>query len=332
MESRLQALSVWCDNKLGKALDYTLLAGDASFRKYYRAMDGADSFVVVDAPPQQESLAAFVSVTRLLQQLEVKVPKIFHIDVQNGFMLLSDFGDTHYLDALTVDSANNLYTDAFTALVRLAAAPMTLTAALPTFDAKLLHAELGLFEVWYLNQHGQLEIPSNLTRQLHDAFDWLVESALKQPQVLVHRDFHSRNLMLLSDDNPGVIDYQDAVVGPLTYDVVSLLKDCYIKWPENMRLNWLHQFFTLLPNGLIKNVSFEDFKRYFDLMGVQRHLKAIGIFARLSHRDNKHQYLEDIPRTWSYITELLPVYPDLAPIIELGQQVISKTSNKRLSA
>jgi len=257
----------------------------------------------MDAPPDREDCRPFVAIATRMQQAGLHVPEIFEQDLEHGFLLLEDLGTRAYLGALTAESADSLYADATGALLRLqTAAPVQ---GLPAYDRAMLLREMQLFPDWLLERHLGLELDTQERDMLEAAFACLTESALAQPVVCVHRDFHSRNLMLLDADNPGVIDFQDAVAGPVTYDLVSLLRDCYVRWPADRVDAWVGDYFRrasaqLLPRDIEESVFLE----WFDLMGVQRHLKAAGIFARLHHRDGKPGYLADIPRTLGYVVEV----------------------------
>ena len=238
---------------------------------------------------------------------------------EDGFLLLSDLGTRPYLEALQrePDSAPRLYDDAIRALMRMQQQGTASQNHLPPYDEKLLRFELSLFHDWLCGTHLDISFTEDEDERWQQLCDWFVANALDQPQVFVHRDYHSRNLMLTDENNPGILDFQDAVEGPLTYDLVSLLKDCYIKWPADQVWAWARDFYNGLGTSIRNSIDESQFRRYFELMGVQRHLKAAGIFARLNHRDGKSVYLGDIPRTLSYITDLAPRYAELANLVEL---------------
>lgn len=322
MPERFESLQHWLKDVLNTS-DFVLkpASEDASFRYYYRLSIDNNTFIVMDAPPQQENCEPFIQVTSILHACHVNAPIIHNMNLEQGFLLLSDFGNEHYLDKLDHSSVNSLYSDAIKALVSM----QTLGDAkdLNNYDESLLRFEMALFMEWLLDKHLKLELNQKQLRSVEEVFNLLVTNALKQPQVFVHRDFHSRNLMLTKENNPGVIDYQDAVYGPISYDLVSLLKDCYIKWPIDKINAWVDLYLDELSTR-DSDHGFErkEFQRWFDLMGVQRHLKASGIFARLSHRDGKHSFLKDIPRTLSYIVELKQAYKDLAPLCQLIEESI----------
>lgn len=288
-------------------------SADASFRRYFRVTDTVtgQTFVVMDAPPDKEDCGPFVHITQLLRGVHVNAPAIITMDLERGFLLLDDLGDRQYLDHLDENSSETLYHDALIALVNM----QRIQDHLPSYDRQRLLDEMELFEPWYLNRHLGIELDARQTSMLNSIFDLLIDSALEQPQVFVHRDYHSRNLMLVDSNNPGVIDYQDAVIGPVTYDLVSLFKDCYIEWPRAKVEYWLDRYLELTPVGI--TVDRTCFIRWFDLMGVQRHLKVLGIFARLNYRDGKSRYLDDLPLTLRYVLDCCERYSELAPLRDL---------------
>ena len=273
----------------------------------------------MDAPPEQEDCLPFLRVAGYLEAMRLNAPRIIEANLDEGFLLLSDLGSRQYLDALLEDTATapDLYTDAIQALLAMQTRGAAYQSQLPPYDDTLLRFELSLFHDWLCGTHLDIEFSDKDERAWQDCCDLLVANALDQPQVFVHRDYHSRNLMLTAADNPGILDFQDAVEGPLSYDLVSLLKDCYVQWPAEQVWQWALEFFNGLEAAVRERIDEEQFRRYFELMGAQRHLKAAGIFARLGHRDGKLAYLTDVPRTLSYIVELGPRYPELGFVIEL---------------
>ena len=323
---RLQHLKVWLDEQLsalylnngwGAVPPATLTAAssDASFRRYFRWEGEGRSFIVMDAPPPQENCKPFVDIAQLLRISEINVPEIFAQDLDRGFLLLNDLGNKTFLDVINDDNADELFDDAIEALLAFQQLPMT--APLPSYDVALLRRELELFPEWYVRRHLGIELDAQQQAQWQRVSDVLIDSALAQPKVLVHRDFMPRNLML-SIPNPGVLDFQDAVYGPVTYDITCLFKDAFLSWPEERVRNWLQDYWKLaLPLGIPVQRDFEEFLRASDLMGVQRHLKVIGIFARICHRDGKPRYLADVPRFFSYIEAVLARRPELAELGEL---------------
>jgi len=273
----------------------------------------------MDAPPEQEDCLPFLRVAGYLEAMRLNAPRIIEANLDEGFLLLSDLGSRQYLDALLEDTATapDLYTDAIQALLAMQRRGAAYQSQLPPYDDTLLRFELSLFHDWLCGTHLDIEFSDKDEQAWQDCCDLLVANALDQPQVFVHRDYHSRNLMLTAADNPGILDFQDAVEGPLSYDLVSLLKDCYVQWPAEQVWQWALEFYNGLDAAVRERIDEEQFRRYFELMGAQRHLKAAGIFARLCHRDGKSAYLEDVPRTLSYIVELGPRYPELGFVIEL---------------
>ena len=314
-DSRQQALQAWLQQAWPKPLQRLRPASaDASFRRYFRVDEQGSgrSLIVMDAPPQHEDCRPFVHITELIRGVGVNAPEILAQDVEQGFLLLADLGNRTYLDHLP-DNADALYHDAIDALIRM----QRISSDLPAYDSRLLTQEMALLEQWYLNVHLGVTLDDSQKQVLDHAMQLLVDSALQQPQVFVHRDYHSRNLMLTEHNNPGVIDYQDAVNGALTYDLVSLFKDCYIAWPRERVLQWLTQYLDKSE----RNCDHEQFVRWFDWMGVQRHLKVLGIFARLHHRDGKPQYLNDLPLTLRYVLDSCARYPELQALHRLLSQV-----------
>ncbi len=319
-DARLAALRVWADDIDAVAGSEPVPASsDASFRRYFRMAKSARSFIVMDAPPENEDCLPFLRVAGYLESMQLNAPRVLEINLDDGFLLLSDLGSRPYLDALQEDpaAASRLYDDAIRALLRMQRSGTAFQNHLPPYDEKLLHFELSLFHDWLCGKHLGIEFGDDDEAYWQQLCNLLVTNALDQPQVFVHRDYHSRNLMLTENDNPGILDFQDAVEGPLTYDIVSLLKDCYIKWPAAQVWQWALDFYNGLDAGLRGSVDEAQFRRYFDLMGVQRQLKAAGIFARLNHRDGKSVYLGDVPRTLSYIVDVAPRYPELAQLVTL---------------
>ncbi|MCX7892917.1 MAG: phosphotransferase [Burkholderiales bacterium] len=291
-------------------------SADASFRRYFRVTfpgTSRASVIAMDAPPDKEDSRPFVHVARLMAAAGLNVPAILAADLGEGFLLLSDLGTTPYLAALDEGSADRLFRDALAALVKwqLATAP----GALPPYDAALLRRELDLFPEWYLGRHLGLALGAAERDMLERTFALLIASATAQPQVFVHRDFMPRNLMVC-DPNPGVLDFQDAVVGPISYDVVSLFRDAFLSWPEARVLDWTIRYWESARRaGLPVAADFADFWRDFEWMGLQRHLKVLGIFARIRYRDGKTGYLEDTPRFVGYVREVASRYAALAPLL-----------------
>ena len=292
---------------------------DASFRSYFRLHKGSKSFIVMDAPPPQEGCLPFVRIADYLVSMKLSAPRVIEADVENGFLLLSDLGNKQYLDTLVDDAstADSLYADAIDVLLVMQRKGEAYQSSLPPYDDALLRFELSLFRDYLCKTHLKLNLDDIAETKWQSCCDVLVKNALNQPQVFVHRDYHSRNLMVMSDGNPGILDFQDAVEGPFTYDLVSLLKDCYICWPAEQVRHWALSYYRNLGSNTRERVDEKRFCRYFELMGVQRHLKAAGIFCRLNHRDGKSSYLNAVPRTLAYIVELDGRYEELDFLIPL---------------
>ena len=276
----------------------------------------------MDAPPPQEDCLPFVRVAGFLESMQLSSPRVIEADIENGFLLLSDLGSKQYLDKLVEEPhlADSLYSDAIDALLVMQRRGEAYQTALPPYSEKLLRFELSLFHDWLCGKHLQLQLSSDDEQNWQACCDMLVETALRQPQVFVHRDYHSRNLMVLSENGPGILDFQDAVEGPFTYDLVSLLKDCYVRWPADQVQTWALNYYQKLSDNTRTQINEQQFLRYFELMGVQRQLKAAGIFCRLNHRDGKDWYLNDVPRTLEYIIELGPRYEDLGFLVRLIEE------------
>jgi hypothetical protein len=317
---RLSRLTDWLAKlEAPKTLPASLrpASSDASFRRYFRVdVEGGGTLIAMDAPPPQEDVRPFVHVAALFAATGVTVPAILASDIEQGFLLLSDLGSTTYLKQLSPDTAHKLYLDAIEALVQLQvhSAP----GQLPEYDRELLHRELMLFPDWYLSKHRNASLDDKQRSDLNAVFDALLANNLAQPQVFVHRDYHSRNLMVLQTGNPGILDFQDAVYGPITYDLVSLLRDAYIEWDEEMVLDWAVRYWEHARRaGLPIAPDIDMFYRDFEFMGLQRHLKVLGIFARLSHRDGKDAYLNDMPLVMQYVRKTAYRYKEFSPLIRL---------------
>jgi len=286
----------------------SVVAGDASPRRYFRLVLAHGSYVLVEAPPATEKNTAFVHVDELLRSAGVKVPAVLGVDYERGFLLLEDLGDRLLLPLLNAASVDAWYRQAFTVLAKMAAVDTTSTG-LPDYDRALLREELGRFQEWFVERLLGYTVPAQEQAGLDKLLAQLIDSALEQPRVLVHRDFHSRNLMVSGGDELAVIDFQDAVVGPVTYDLVSLLRDCYIQWPAAQVQDWALAYCDLLrAHGLAVDVEQAQFLRWFDWMGLQRHLKVLGTFARLFLRDGKSAYLDDLPLVIDYVMEITAKY------------------------
>ena len=315
--ARLARLRQWTESVLHEPLDHLVTASaDASFRRYFRARTASGSYIVMDAPPSHEDCRPYVHIARLFRAAGANTPEILAENLAEGFLLLTDFGDTTYMSALNETNADALYRDANAELVKIQRASRP--GELPDYDEALLRRELMLFPDWYLARHLGLEADPVRNETLEAAFAAILANNLAQPRVYVHRDWHSRNLMLTERDNPGVLDFQDAVYGPITYDLVSIYKDAYIAWDEERVLDWVIRYWQAARQaGLPVREDFAEFFRDFEWMGVQRHLKVLGIFARLYHRDGKAGYLKDMPLVMSYLRRVCERYGALHPLARL---------------
>jgi N-acetylmuramate 1-kinase len=319
-DTRREALERWLAPHVGPSYQLAPASEDASFRRYWRAtLDDGRSFVAMDAPPDKEDCRAFVRVARMLTDAGVHAPQVIAQDLAQGFLLLSDLGTRTYLQELNADRGKNdaarLFADATDALLRWQLA--TRAGELPPYDEALLRREMNLFPEWYVGRHLRKELSASQKNSLEGIFRLLVQSALAQPEVYVHRDYMPRNLML-SDPNPGVLDFQDAVLGPITYDMVSLLRDAFISWDPERVLDWSVRYWEKARRaGLPVAQDFGEFWRAFEWMGLQRHLKVLGIFARINYRDGKPHYLADTPRFVGYARDVAGRYAALAPLAKL---------------
>jgi len=314
---RMDLLREWLREQLGRD-DFSLASAssDASFRRYFRVeREGSQSLIVMDAPPGHEDCRPFVHVAALFGAAGVHVPKVLAQDLKQGFLLLSDLGTRTYLASLDESSADSLYRDALEALVKIQA--VSRHGELPDYDRALLERELRLFPDWYIERQLSLPLQDAERGALESAFELILAENLAQPRVYVHRDYHSRNLMV-SDPNPGVLDFQDAVYGPITYDLVSLLRDAYIEWSEERVLDWCIRYWERARRaGLPVHPDFGEFYRSFDWMGAQRQLKVLGIFARLWKRDGKEGYVADQPLVMRYLKRTCRRYRELLPLARL---------------
>jgi N-acetylmuramate 1-kinase len=314
-DSRLALLTRWVVDDLGFTGSRIEPASvDASFRRYFRLTRGTDTYIVMDAPPDKETLGPFVGVARMLKGMGLNVPVVLARDMPRGLLLLSDLGTRPYLAELVAGrEVDRLYADAMSALAKMQTAGAAAAAALPRYDRTLLCREMDLMPDWFLGRHLGAAADGAERSMLDRLFEALVQSALEQPATFVHRDYHSRNLLVCEHANPGILDFQDAVYGAVTYDLVSLLKDCYIAWPASRVRDWALQYRErLLGAGFGVGADEAKFMRWFDLMGLQRHIKVLGIFARLYYRDGKPGYLEDLPRVLAYAQSAAALYPETA--------------------
>ena len=323
-DPRLEKLINWLKS-LPKSYEFDLnsvvpASSDASFRRYFRVnalqKDQKTTFIVMDAPTDKEDSRPFIKIAKLFQDAGLQVPVVLESDLDLGFLLLSDLGNTTYLSIINEKNANALYQDAATALIKLQLASQP--GILPNYDAALLTREMELFPEWYLGKHLNFKLNDAQQKSWDGIVKLLVENNLSQPQTFVHRDYHCRNLMFTESNNPGVLDFQDAVYGPITYDLVSLWRDAYIEWDEEQQMDWLIRYWEQAKKtGLPINQDFGDFYRDFEWMGLQRHLKVLGIFARLSHRDGKDGYLKDLPMVLKYIEKVAGRYIVFKPLVRI---------------
>lgn len=285
------------------------LSGDASFRRYFRIIVDEKTYVVMDAPPEHENCDAFIAIANSFAGTAVRFPSVIAKELTHGFLLLSDFGDRQLLPLLHCQSADNLYHNAMHTLLKI---QQCATISIPVFDDALYWREFDIFDAWYVKKNRKKNVSLVAENTLQNIYQLLIDSAHSQPRVFVHRDYHSRNIMLCQDGELGILDFQDAVKGPITYDLVSLLRDCYIAWPVSQTERWAYEFYQQLN----LSVDFATFLRWFDWMGLQRHLKCLGIFSRLHFRDGKNGYLKEIPRVLAYVSHVCERYPELSGLRE----------------
>jgi len=329
MPERIKKIKQWLETDLQASISsFETASSDASFRRYFRVKFSGwgekelqPSYIVMDAPPEKENIEPFIKIARYFEQVGLHVPHIFEINFIDGFLLLSDLGKTAYLDMLNQESVGQLYDDAFNALIKLQSVNIKSLDGqleLPMYSKELLKMEMQLLEDWFIKVHLQYPLSNSELDILHATIERLLDEVLCQPQVIVHRDYHSRNLMIVDENNPGIIDFQDAVVGPCSYDLVSLLNDSYIAWPESQVEQWVASFHQkLLVEGIIAEKDFSIFQHWFTTMAMQRQIKVVGIFCRLYHRDGKENYLNDIPQTMAYLLRNSAKYPEYQPFHKL---------------
>lgn len=322
--NRTAAIHAWLATITAPSLQLETIrpaSADASFRRYFR-IDGNDgqTYIVMDAPQPVEDVRPFIQIAELFAQINLSVPKVLAQDVEQGLLLLTDLGTQMYFDALkdadANDATHHLYMDAIDALVQMQSHSQA--EVLPEYDRAFLLRELMIFPEWYINQHLGVTLDAEQNASLLKVFDALLANIVAQPQVYVHRDFHSRNLMVMEQGNPGILDFQGALYGPITYDLVSLLRDAYLQWDEEKVLDWAIRYWEKARRaGLPVTPDFDQFYRDFEFMGLQRHIKILGIFARLAHRDGKQAYLKDIPLVMSYVRKTAQRYNILIPLLRL---------------
>jgi hypothetical protein len=324
MENRLKNLQHWLTNTCGLGvLQLEPMPGDASFRRYFRVKQPNKTYVVMDAVAEKTSCVPFTAIAAGLRSLGLQAPEIIAFDKEQGFILLTDFGDQLFLKTVNIHNAEKYYGIALDTLAVLQACRDISGWRLPPFTSDFMRNELNLFKEWFLQKHVGLTLSVSTTRNLAQCFNFLAESAALQPQVFMHRDYHSANLMVLPDDQLGILDFQDAFIGPLTYDLVSLLRDCYIDWPNEMVTKLALQYRDRL---VMFRVSDEEFLRWLDLMGLQRHLKALLTFSRKYWRDGNSNYLQYIPRTMKYITMISQRYDECKPLVDCFNLDVQKTA------
>ncbi len=341
-DMRRAAIHRWLDSETGFQLQSLAIASaDASFRRYWRATDRAgNTAIVMDAPPDKEDIAPYLKIAGLLAPLGVHVPEVRAVDPAQGFVLMEDLGSQSYLAALESGSdPDTLYDDAIRALLAMQLQGGAAARELAAYDAAALEREMALMPEWFLRRHLQYRMNPDEEALLARTMAWLRDEVLRQPVVFVHRDYHSRNLMRLPANNPGVIDFQDAVAGPVAYDLVSLFKDCYIRWPRERLQVWLRNYRQRLHAAdggrTLAGCDERELLRWFDLAGLQRHVKVLGIFARLCHRDGKPGYLADLPLTLNYVRDAAARYSEtqaLARWIEERLVAQLPLANKRVLA
>ncbi len=326
-DARAAARLAWARRALDDA-DASLARAsvDAGFRSYWRTTGRGASRIVMDSPPDKEDVRPWLRIRALLETAGVRVPRILAEDVDHGFLLLEDLGVATYLQAIDEHNADRMFDDAVTQLLRVQGiAP---PSDVPAYDEALLARELRLFDEWFVGRHLGIEPDCGAAETLDLAYRRLIDAALSQPRVLVHRDFMPRNLMPVSD-GPAVLDFQDAVVGPIAYDALSLFKDAFLSWPAARVDAWLDRYHARATQAGLPIPSLAQFRRDADWIGVQRHLKVIGIFARLWHRDGKPKYLADVPRFFAYLDEVLPRYPEFAPLLSLIDDTVKPAMARR---
>lgn len=327
MDKRLSNLSSWLTDTLGLVIESIEPASaDASFRRYFRVTINSENkpenlnglpttFIAMDSPPEHEDNALFIQCTEVLDNCDLNVPSIYQSNLSQGFLLIRDLGTRVYQHDLNAQSADALYLDAAQALLKMQSGENKYSSSIVKYSAEKLGSEIQLFDDWYIQHYHQSKLNANERAILESTSKLLIDSALEQPQVLVHRDYHCRNLLLTPTNNPGIIDYQDMVIGPITYDLVSLYKDCYIEWPRDQVETWVSNFQEQsLQHGIHNIKDSNQWLQWFDWMGVQRHLKVLGIFSRLYFRDGKDQYMQDMPLTYRYLVDTCALYPELQPL------------------
>jgi len=322
--TRYELLTQWTKNFFNDEPIIEPASSDASFRHYYRVKTSKKSLIAMDAPPDKEDISSFIAIAKKLRQDDIRVPNLYEVNSGLGFILMEDFGSTTYSDAFTETNYNDLYKNALSTLLTIQ--KKCLYKDIPRYTSILLLNEVSLFEKWYLNKHKKIILNSKEKNDLSRIFNMIIESNVNQQQCFVHRDFHCRNLMLIDGEvGPGIIDFQDAVNGPIVYDLVSLLKDAYFELKEDFILDMVIRYWeAMINNKLIPKNEFADFFKSFEWMGVQRHLKVLGIFARLYLRDNKDQYLNNLPLVEKYLIATTQRYKELFPLRDILNKATAK--------
>lgn len=320
MHERENALKEWLTNTI-QTNDFIIspLAGDASFRRYFRIQYNGLTQVVMDAPPGKEDLEPFIHVASILASRKIEVPEVLAVNKEMGVLLLRDLGDQLLLHKLTNETVDRYYREAIDLLLIMQKG-WTRDDSLPDFDKAFMMKEMSLCTEWFLKSYLKLELTNEDANLITNSIEWIAKQVAEQPVVFIHRDYHSRNIMLITQpkESLAIIDFQDAMNGPLTYDLVSLLKDCYVSWPREQVLKWVDYFYSNSP--LVQQYSYDGFVRAFDLCGIQRHLKVLGVFSRLHLRDNKSAYLNDLPLTLKYMLECAETYEELRPLFQFFQK------------
>ncbi|WP_394131301.1 aminoglycoside phosphotransferase family protein [Shewanella maritima] len=332
---RLIELEAWLASIFDNSVKVTLISGDASFRRYFRVTHQGQHYIVADSPVELVPITPFITMAKAYEQADIFAPKVLAFEADKGFVLQTDLGDRQLLDALTEENVSDYYQTGLGLLPHIAKVTCTEQGTLTAFDQSFVKRELHIFVEWLLEKHLSYQLTDAENTMLDNVFNRLTDNALFQPQVGMHRDFHSRNILLVDDQLAGkqlaVIDFQDAVIGPVTYDAVSLLRDCYVKWPTSIVTQLMkHHYQLCLQQGLIpSSTSFNDYQQWFDFMGMQRHIKAAGIFARLYHRDDKAGYLKDIPLTLSYVVDIGSQYPEFRQFSQWVNDIVIPAVNAK---
>ena len=316
-ENLISELTDWVKPFFPEKYSIDSASADASFRSYFRVTSTEKTNIIMVAPPEHEPISSFLDITQRLFKAKINIPKIYKIDQSRGLILMSDLGNDKYLDILTKETLYCLYTDAIDCICRMQ--NEVDTEGLENFNKSEQMNEMKLFDEWYLQKHLNMNLSDKQLDELYQCYEEIYDIVSKNPKSFMHRDFHSRNLMVTSEKNPGVLDYQDAIIGPITYDLASLLRDCYIAWDDETVYSMTSSFFAKIEKD--HNIVYEEFEYWFDVTGLQRHLKAIGIFSRLNYRDNKPNYLDDIPRTFSYIRNTLSKYSELSEVKRVFSEI-----------